>query len=306
MFVLNVSSGAGDHAVRSPLDVVMTSFMHARNQRYELERRQAIDHVDVIDLPRPHDARELFDFSGARDLIDAAYELAVVRLDEYERELAAEREAAAATVAADEARVREQRRRFRLPTRRLITEDPHGATSVGARDASAWGVQGGRRVPIVVMVASLFAAPVFLGSCGAEQCASPAYEAFVGRLVEMHGTTATYLVESVVGGEYATSTAKVGRRRTVRYGAGDAALLRVGTSYRVELNGDGEVDSRMHRPCSVGTTFTDGSAVVTRTWWQRNHVALAIVVAIGAVVVGVATWLRRRRPARGGADRLRA
>src|SRR3954447_15801984 len=38
IFVLNVSAGAGDHAVRSPLDVVMTSFMHARNQRYELER----------------------------------------------------------------------------------------------------------------------------------------------------------------------------------------------------------------------------------------------------------------------------
>ncbi len=55
VFVLNVSSGAGEHAVRSPLDVVMTSFMHARNQRYELERRQAIDHVDIIDLPRPRD-----------------------------------------------------------------------------------------------------------------------------------------------------------------------------------------------------------------------------------------------------------
>ena len=27
-------------------------------------------------LPRPHDPRDLFDFSGARELIDAAYELA--------------------------------------------------------------------------------------------------------------------------------------------------------------------------------------------------------------------------------------
>jgi NTE family protein len=114
VFVLNVSSGAGDHAVRSPLDVVMTSFMHARNQRYELERRQAVEHVDVIDLPRPRDARELFDFSGARELIDAAYAASVVRLDEYEREVAAAREAAAAAAAADEARVGEQRRRFRL------------------------------------------------------------------------------------------------------------------------------------------------------------------------------------------------
>jgi predicted acylesterase/phospholipase RssA len=114
VFVLNVSSGAGDHAVRSPLDVVMTSFMHARNQRYELERRQAIEHVDIIDLPRPRDTRELFDFSGAHALIESAYELAQVKLDEYERECEAAREAAAATAAADEALVHEQRRRFRL------------------------------------------------------------------------------------------------------------------------------------------------------------------------------------------------
>jgi NTE family protein len=114
IFVLNVSSGAGEHVVRSPLDVVMTSFMHARNQRYELERRQAIEHVDIIDLPRPPDTRELFDFSGARELIDAGYELSVAKLDEYERGLAAAREEAAARAAEDEARVREQRRRFRI------------------------------------------------------------------------------------------------------------------------------------------------------------------------------------------------
>jgi hypothetical protein len=111
VFVLNVSAGAGDHAVRSPLDVVMTSFMHARNQRYELERRHAIEHVDVVDLPRPRDARDLFDFSGARSLIEAAYELSMERLEEYER-VQAETHAAAA--AAGEALVREQRRRFRL------------------------------------------------------------------------------------------------------------------------------------------------------------------------------------------------
>ena len=39
VFVLNVSAGVGERPVRSPLDVVMTSFMHARNQRFELERR---------------------------------------------------------------------------------------------------------------------------------------------------------------------------------------------------------------------------------------------------------------------------
>jgi len=111
IFVLNVSSGVGDHAVRSPLDVVMTSFMHARNQRYELERRHAIERIEVVDLPRPRDTRDLFDFSGAHDLIETAYELSMEKLDAYERECAAARELAAAT---DEALVREQRRRFRL------------------------------------------------------------------------------------------------------------------------------------------------------------------------------------------------
>jgi NTE family protein len=114
VFVLNVSAGIGDHAVRSPLDVVMTSFMHARNQRYELERRHAIEHVDIIDLPRPRDARDLFDFSGARELIESAYTLSMAKLDTYERELAATHEAAAAAAADAEAHVREQRRRFRL------------------------------------------------------------------------------------------------------------------------------------------------------------------------------------------------
>jgi hypothetical protein len=118
VFVLNVSAGAGDHPLRSPLDVVMTSFMHARNQRYELERRHAIGHVDIIDLPRPRDARDLFDFSGARELIDSAYTLSMAKLDEYERALVEAREAAAAATeaaeAAEAAQVRDQRRRFRL------------------------------------------------------------------------------------------------------------------------------------------------------------------------------------------------
>src|SRR6478735_4724764 len=39
VFVLNVSSGTSDRIERSPLDVVMTSFTHARSQRFELELR---------------------------------------------------------------------------------------------------------------------------------------------------------------------------------------------------------------------------------------------------------------------------
>jgi NTE family protein len=111
VFVMNVTAAAGDQVVRSPLDVVMTSFMHARNLRYELERRQAVEHVEIVDLPRPLDTRDLFDFTGARELIDAAYELAVARLDEHEAELVRRREETEQAAVRAE---REQRRRFRL------------------------------------------------------------------------------------------------------------------------------------------------------------------------------------------------
>jgi NTE family protein len=81
VFVLNVSAGIGERIERSPLDVVMTSFMHARNQRFELELRHVPENIEVVVLPRPADPRDLFDFSGARELIDAAYEMACERLD---------------------------------------------------------------------------------------------------------------------------------------------------------------------------------------------------------------------------------
>ena len=82
VFVLNVSSGPADRVERSPLDVVMTSFGHARTQRFELELRFVPPEIEVIVLPRPPDPRELFDFSGSRELIDAAYELANEALDQ--------------------------------------------------------------------------------------------------------------------------------------------------------------------------------------------------------------------------------
>jgi NTE family protein len=97
VFVLNVSSGPSDRVERSPLDVVMTSFGHARSQRFELELRFVPPEIEVIVLPRPPDPRDLFDFSGSRELIDAAYELANDALDR----------AAVAPATA------EQRRRFR-------------------------------------------------------------------------------------------------------------------------------------------------------------------------------------------------
>ena len=81
VFVFNVSAGAADREERSALDVVMTSFMHSRSQRFELEMRNTPARVEVIVLPRPADPRELFDFSGGRELIDHAYRLASAELD---------------------------------------------------------------------------------------------------------------------------------------------------------------------------------------------------------------------------------
>jgi len=76
VFVLPVSGPAAGRSPRSPLDVVMTSFGHARSQRFDLELRHTPPGVEVVVLPAPADTRDLFDFSGARELIDAAYELA--------------------------------------------------------------------------------------------------------------------------------------------------------------------------------------------------------------------------------------
>jgi NTE family protein len=83
IFVLNVSASVGDRPARSPLDIVMTSFAHARNLRYELERRHAPDHVEIVELPRPADTRELLDFTGGEALIDSAYQLCADALDRY-------------------------------------------------------------------------------------------------------------------------------------------------------------------------------------------------------------------------------
>jgi NTE family protein len=84
VYVLNVSGAPSDHTERSPLDVVMTSFTHARGQRFELELRHVPDEVEVIVLPRPRDPRDLMDFSGAAELINEAYDLTATLLDARE------------------------------------------------------------------------------------------------------------------------------------------------------------------------------------------------------------------------------
>ena len=55
VFVLDVSGSIEGRPERSPLDVVMMSFLHARSQRFELELRHVPPEVDVCVLPTPHD-----------------------------------------------------------------------------------------------------------------------------------------------------------------------------------------------------------------------------------------------------------
>jgi hypothetical protein len=159
-----------------------------------------------------------------------------------------------------------------------------------------------------MLVALIVALPSGLvASCSATNCAEPGYETFTGRLVETRGAIATYTVDSVVGGEYPASTAKVGRPLAIRYPAGEVKLLRAGTSYRVEISGpgDGLASSINPRPCLSGTTFTDGSAIHAQTSWQRYRAPLGVALVLAAAVVIAAMWVRRRRT-RGERDRLAA
>jgi NTE family protein len=84
VYVMNVTGTLHDRALRSPLDVVMASFAHSRNQRFELELRQDHPGIEVVLLPRPRDERDLFDFTGAEALIEDAYRLTSEALDELE------------------------------------------------------------------------------------------------------------------------------------------------------------------------------------------------------------------------------
>lgn len=117
IYVLNVSNGSAVREFRSPLDVVMASFAHSRNLRYDIEKRFLPDGVEILELPRPVDDRDLFDFSGGEAIIDAAYELGREFLAEF---------AGNHTAGADH-RAAHQRVKFRIPYRRA--KDPLVANS---------------------------------------------------------------------------------------------------------------------------------------------------------------------------------
>jgi NTE family protein len=84
IYVMNVAGDLLDRPLRSPIDVAVRAFAISRKQRYELELRTVPETVELVELPAPPDDRELFDFSGSRPLMDAAYELANDTLDDAE------------------------------------------------------------------------------------------------------------------------------------------------------------------------------------------------------------------------------
>ncbi len=84
IYVLNVAGDLMDRPLRSPIDVAVRAFAISRKQRFDLELRNVPESVEVVLLPAPVDARELFDFSGGRELMDDAHDLAEQALDEAE------------------------------------------------------------------------------------------------------------------------------------------------------------------------------------------------------------------------------
>ena len=71
IYVMNVAGDLLDRPLRSPIDVVMTSFAISRKQRFELELRNVPESRRAgRSSPRPVDERELFDFSGGEALIE--------------------------------------------------------------------------------------------------------------------------------------------------------------------------------------------------------------------------------------------
>jgi NTE family protein len=86
VFVLDVSDPITDRPIRSPLDVAVRAFAISRDQRFLLELQWVPKGIEVVVLPAPRDDRDFLDFSGAREIMDEAYHLAMRTLDDVEAE----------------------------------------------------------------------------------------------------------------------------------------------------------------------------------------------------------------------------
>jgi NTE family protein len=86
IFVLDVSDPITDRPIRSPLDVAVRAFAISRDQRFLLELQWVPKDIEVVVMPAPRDDRDFLDFSGAREIMDDAYHLAMRTLDDLEAE----------------------------------------------------------------------------------------------------------------------------------------------------------------------------------------------------------------------------
>ena len=148
--------------------------------------------------------------------------------------------------------------------------------------------------------------PLF-ASCGRgnpSNCGGSLNDTFAGRLTAINGQVATFAVDSVAATDRAAAVPIVGQTVPVRYSNGEARLLRVGKAYRVEIeNAGGEYVSDVNDPCTTGTTWPDGSAIRTGSWWKLNRVLLLALLApvVALLLFGVFefrdrrghSWLRR-------------
>ena len=84
VYVLNIAGELLNRSLRSPIDVAIRAFAISRRQRFEVELRSVPESVDVVVLHGPIDDREVTDFSEPQTLIDEAYRLAQIALDQAE------------------------------------------------------------------------------------------------------------------------------------------------------------------------------------------------------------------------------
>lgn len=81
IFVLNVSGSSPMKNLKTPLDVITRSFSISRSQRFDVELRNARHKIDVYQMPKPVDRRDMYDFSNSEALIEETYKQTYAYLD---------------------------------------------------------------------------------------------------------------------------------------------------------------------------------------------------------------------------------
>jgi NTE family protein len=88
VYVLDVSGTLVPRPARHPGDALLHAFAIARKQRWQIERTLAPPGVEIVELPRPSDARGIFDLSRNDEIRHEAYERADRVLDTRARQRA--------------------------------------------------------------------------------------------------------------------------------------------------------------------------------------------------------------------------